>query len=68
MLAVRKSAVAIYVDRATGQWIVRDPDGNFWVVPSGVNAWDQRQPFEPTDDSQLEPIPGHYRYLLELPF
>ena len=68
MLAVTKCVVAIYVDRATGQWIVRDPDGNFWVVPSGVNAWDQRQPFEPTDDSQLEPIPGHYRYLLELPF
>ena len=68
MLAVTKCVVAIYVDRATGQWIVRDPDGNFWVVPSGANAWDQRQPFEPTDDSQLQPIPGHYRYLLELPF
>ncbi len=68
MLAATKCAVAIYVDRATGQWIVRAPDGSFWVVPSGVNAWDQRQPFEPTDDSQLEPIPGHYRYLLELPF
>lgn len=67
MLAVRKQVIAIYVDRSTQQWIVRDADGNLWAVPSGDNAWEQREPFEPTEDTELEPIPGHYRYLLHLP-
>ena len=31
---------AIFVDRAcTDHWIVRDPEGNFWIVPSADNAW-----------------------------
>jgi hypothetical protein len=68
MLAVTKHAIAIYVDRSSQQWIVRDPDGHFWIVPSGDDAWDHRQPFEPTDDTELEPIPGHYKYLFQLPF
>ena len=67
MLAVRQQVLALYVDRPTQQWIVRDPDGKFWVVPPVDNAWDQRQPFNPTGDTDLEPIPGHYKYLLHLP-
>lgn len=68
MLAVRKQVVALFVDRATQQWIVRDPEGSMWLLPAGENAWDQRLPFEPTDQTDLEPIPGHYKYLLRLPF
>jgi hypothetical protein len=68
MIAVRQQLVALYVDRSTQQWIVRDPEGNFWAVPPVDNAWDQREPFDPTDDTDLEPVPGHYKYLLQLPF
>jgi len=68
MLAVRKHEVALFVDRSTRQWIVRDPESNFWIVPSVEDAWDHRELFHPADDTDLEPIPGHYKYLLRLPF
>jgi hypothetical protein len=68
MISVRQRLVALYVDRSTQQWIVRDPEGNFWVVPPVDDAWDHRQAFNLTDDTDLEPIPGHYKYLLQLPF
>ena len=67
MLTVRKQVIAIYVDRSTGQWIVRDSEGNFWVLPSTDRPWDNRQPFVPNEKSELEPVPGHYRYMLALP-
>jgi hypothetical protein len=47
---------------------VRDPEGNFWTVPSVENAWESRRPFQPTEETELEPIPGHYRSMLGLPF
>jgi hypothetical protein len=68
MLAIRKTTVALYVDRSTEQWIVRDPQGSFWLLPSGGDAWNHREPFQPTDETELEPIPGHYKYMLDLPF
>jgi hypothetical protein len=68
MLAVAKPVVTLYVDRTSRQWIVRDPEGNFWIVPPGNDAWEHREPFEPTADADLAPVPGHYKYLLELPF
>jgi hypothetical protein len=68
MLAVRRQLDALFVDRTNQQWIVRDPEGNYWILPAGDDAWDNRQPFQPTEESELEPIPGHYRYLLRLPF
>ena len=68
MLDVRKHAIAISVDRSTQQWIVRDPEENYWIVPAGDDAWDRREPFQPTEETDLEPIPGHYKYLLKLPF
>ena len=68
MLAVRKQGVALFVDRSTQQWIVRDPEGNLWMLPAGEDAWDRREPFLPTEATDLEPIPGHYKYLLRLPF
>ena len=69
MSAIVKRAAAIFVDRACRKhWIVRDPEGNFWIVPPGVNAWDNRQPVEATAEMDLEPVPGHYSYMLDLPF
>jgi hypothetical protein len=68
MLAVRKQVIALYVDRSTQQWVVRDPEGVFWMVPSVENAWEHRVPFQPTEESDLKPVPGHYQYLLCLPF
>jgi hypothetical protein len=68
MLAEPKRAPALYVDRSTRQWVVRDPEGKFWVVPVVEDAWNHREPYQPVEDSRLEPIPGHYKYLLQLPF
>jgi len=68
MLTVRKQVVAIYVDRSSRQWVVRDADGNFWILPTSDNPWDDRQPFTPTEETELEPVPGHYKYMLRLPF
>ncbi len=68
MLTLRKNVVALYVDRSSQQWIVLDPDGNFWIVPSDQdNPWTQRQSFYPTEDTELEPVPGHYKYMLGIP-
>jgi len=64
----RKQTAAIYVDRSCQQWIVRDPTGKFWIVPSAENAWDQRQPFTPGEETVLEIVPGHYKYMFDLPF
>lgn len=68
MHTVRKQVVAIYVDRSNGQWVVRDCYGNFWSLPVTDNPWDDRQPFCPKEEIELEPVPGHYRYALQLPF
>jgi hypothetical protein len=68
MLTERKRTAAVYVDRASQQWVVMDPEGNFWSLPSSDNAWDERQPFTPAEATELEPVPGHYKYMLGLPF
>ena len=68
MLAVRKQSIALFVDHSSQQWIVRDPDGHYWALSAGDDAWERRQIFEPTNETELEPIPGHYKYLLRLPF
>lgn len=60
--------VALYVDQESQQWVVRDPQGNFWALPTVNNAWENRLPFEPLTDKSLVPIPGHYKYSLRLPF
>jgi hypothetical protein len=67
MIAVRKQIVGIYVDRTSQQWIVMDPEGKLWTVSSGEDPWNQRQPFHPTEETALEPVPGHYKYMLGLP-
>ena len=68
MVSVMKSTVSLFVDRTAQRWIVRDPDGQFWIVPPGDDGWLQRTPLDPDSDLDLEPVPGHYRYLFNLPF
>jgi hypothetical protein len=66
MRVTTRRIVAIYVDRATRQWIVRDGDGELWALPSTDNPWDERRPFEAADETELEPVPGHYKHMLGL--
>lgn len=68
MISKKKRLAALFVDRFSNQWVVRDPEGNFWIVPSVENGWDHREPFYPTEETELEPVPGHYIYMLDLPF
>ena len=68
MITTEKSVVGLYVDKTCPEhWIVLDHQGRFWMVPPGQNPWERRQPFQPTEDTELEPIPGHYKYVLGLP-
>ena len=68
MLTLRKNVVSRFVDRSSQQWIALDPEGNFWIVPSEYeNPWNQRQPFYLTEETELEPVPGHYKPMLGLP-
>ena len=67
-MVTQRRPVSIYVDRASQRWVVRDPDGNFWIVPVVDHAWDHRQPLQLTEELKLELVPGHYKYLLGLPF
>jgi hypothetical protein len=67
-MAERKPALALYVDRIRQQWIVLDREGNYWILSSeSENPWDLRQPFEPTEETELEPVPGHYKFMLGIP-
>jgi hypothetical protein len=69
MIAGSGRMAAIFVDRACPEhWIVRDPEGNYWIVPHVDNAWECREPFYPSEENDLESIPGHYKYALGLPF
>jgi hypothetical protein len=67
MVIVRKQVTTLFVDRLNQRWVVRDPDGNYWLLPPGENAWEHREPFQPTEELELEPVPGHYKSLLGLP-
>jgi hypothetical protein len=68
VVTFRKQAVALYADRISQQWIVRDPEGNFWIVPCVENGWEYRLPFHLNEDTTLEPVPGHYKEMFGLPF
>ena len=68
MTAVERRAVSMFVDKTRPQhWVVRDSEGSFWIVPPGENPWVRREPFQPSNETDLEPVPGHYKYLLGLP-
>jgi hypothetical protein len=68
MTTLERPMAALFVDQARRQWVVRDPEGKFWILPSVDDPWEQRQPFDLTADMNLEPVPGHYKDLLGLPF
>jgi hypothetical protein len=69
MIKFEQGRVALYVDKAQPQhWIVRDPEGNFWMVPPVEDPWESRKPFQPTHETAPESVPGHYKYMLRLPF
>jgi hypothetical protein len=68
MTVLRKQPVALFVDRSSQQWIVRDSEGNFWILPSVEDPWDHRKPFDLTAETDLESVPGHYKDMLRLPF
>jgi len=59
---------AVFVERSTHQWVVLDPEGNFWILPTVDDPWRDRLPFYPTEDTGLDPVPGHYKHVLGLPF
>lgn len=68
MTSLGKQRTAIFVDKSSRQWVVRDPEGNFWTLPPLENPWNRRQPFQPSSETDLEPVPGHYKDMLGLPF
>jgi hypothetical protein len=35
--------------------------------PAADNSWDERQPFIPAEETELEPVPERYNYMLGLP-
>ena len=65
-MTVRRSDLILFVDRLKGQWIARDGDGNYWVIPPTDNPWQDRQPFAPSEETELESVPGHYKSMLGL--
>jgi hypothetical protein len=67
MLAVPKRVVALYVDKASQQWVVRESGRSLWSLASTDNPWEGRRPFTPAEGTDLEPVPGHYRQMLGLP-
>jgi hypothetical protein len=67
MLPLRTRVTAIYVHRSSRNWVVRDADGNYWRLPQTDCPWDDREPFHPDDSTELEAVPGHYKYMLDLP-
>jgi hypothetical protein len=68
MMAGTKRIQALYVDRESRQWVAQDADGKYWIVPGeGANPWDDRRPFSPTEETDLRPVPGHYKHMLGLP-
>jgi hypothetical protein len=68
MISEKKRLAALFVDRFSNQWVVRDPEGNFWIVPSVKKGWEHRQAFSPTEETELEPVPRHYLHTRDLPF
>jgi hypothetical protein len=66
-LTASKRAVALFVDTASQQWIIRDAEGIFGSLSHTDNPWDERQPFSPAEETELAPVPGHYKGMLGLP-
>ena len=68
MVTLKKRSVALFVDRASGQWVVRDPEPWFWIARGVADSWKHRLLFQLAEDAAIEPVLGLYRLLLGLPF
>ena len=67
MIALRNTIAALFVDRTSQQWVVLDREGNYWTLSTDdEKPWEGRQPFHPTEESQLERVPNHYAQMLGL--
>ena len=67
MISTRKPTLSLFVDRGCPEhWIVRDREGSFWLVPPVEDAWEKREPYVPSEDAELEPVPSHYAYMIGL--
>ena len=67
MVIARKRKVCLFVDRSSHNWVIQDPDGVFWTISPREEAWEHKELFTPTDQTELEPVPDHYKYMLGLP-
>lgn len=68
MFGPGRQLVALFVDRTTQQWVIRDPEGAWWRLPTIENCWHHREPFQLSEEADLNSVPGHYRHALNLPF
>jgi hypothetical protein len=58
----------LFADRDSQQWIVQDANGNYWMLSTmDENPWEKRLPFYPTAETELEPVPGHYKHMFGIP-
>jgi len=67
LLTASKPQRSLSVDRSSQQRIFGDDPGKFWLLSPGDDPWDERVPFEPTKEMDLERTPGHYTEMLGLP-
>jgi hypothetical protein len=47
---------------------MQDPEGDFSILPSAEEPWDHRESFNPTAETELEPVPGSLQRNARLPF
>jgi hypothetical protein len=62
-----RPSLTLFADRSGQRWIVLDGEGNLWELPAGDDPWERRQPFYPSEEMDLDLVPGHYKQLLGLP-
>lgn len=66
MVDAKIQKLYLYVDKVSRRWVVQDADGVYWTIPDTENPWEHKQRLERTDETELEPIPNHYKYMLGL--
>lgn len=64
MPTAQNGALILYVDRSTEQWVVLDREGALWSLPATGTPWADRRPFCPNDETVLELVPGHYKFMI----
>jgi hypothetical protein len=66
--AAQKQLAGLFGAKSSAQRAVRAREGNLWTLRYAELPWEHRQPFHPTAETELEPISGHYKGILRLPF